>query len=166
MRDAAVSRTRQRHVVNTAGCGAVAVLRARECPGAQAVRPPARQSGADVTLWKSEVQRSLPAVTQRASQHSHASSDAAIPIEAGTDERGEEPNPVPLMRGCFQAARGHEADEIHSPGSAHNCPKKSGEIFASLSSAQRRFAEHTEGNLSQQPRNYSENPTNSESRIH
>ena len=35
--------------------------------------------------------------------------DAAIPIEAGIDERSEEPNPVPLVRGCFQAARGREA---------------------------------------------------------
>jgi hypothetical protein len=34
---------------------------------------------------------------------------AAIPIEAVIDERGEEPNPVPLVRGCFQAARGREA---------------------------------------------------------
>jgi hypothetical protein len=39
---------------------------------------------------------------------------AAIPIVADTDERGEEPNPVPLMRGCFQAARGREADESTS----------------------------------------------------
>src|SRR5580693_4122226 len=52
------------------------------------------------------------------------------------------------------------------PGFSAKLSEKSGEIFTSSGRTQRRFAEHTEGNLSQQPRNYGENPINSESRIH
>src|ERR1700754_3400443 len=29
----------------------------------------------------------------------------------------------PWGRGCFQAARGREAERVRSPDSAHNCPK-------------------------------------------
>jgi hypothetical protein len=66
----------------------------------------------------------------------------------------------------FQAARGRKKRTDPLSGFSAKLSEKSGENSASLSMAQGRFAEHTEVNLARQPRNYGENPTNSESRIH
>jgi hypothetical protein len=79
-------------------------------PWRTAVRPPARQLGATGLCGKTARTAHLP--QPYGAPHGiptpHRCGD---PIKAGTDERGEEPNPVPLVRGSFQAARGHEADE-------------------------------------------------------
>lgn len=67
----------------------------------------------DRVLWKIGAKRSFSAAISTLPTFPRFIR-AAIPMQAGTDERGEEPNPVPLVRGSFQAARGHEADESTS----------------------------------------------------
>ena len=64
------------------------------------------ENGAQALISRSRVARldSTPAPHRCGDPH----------LKAGIDERGEEPNPVSLVRDCFQAARGRGADESAS----------------------------------------------------
>lgn len=57
-----------------------------------------REALVSVSVWHAA---SIPARHWRGDPH----------FEADTNVRSEEPNPVSLVRDCFQAARGHEVDE-------------------------------------------------------
>jgi hypothetical protein len=95
-----------KRLVKRVGCGAVGFVSSAGATGAQGGQAASTSVGRDRALWKIDAWRSFSSSHPARLPELLHLTGAAIPIEADTGERSEEPKPVPLGHGCFRPRGG------------------------------------------------------------